>query len=216
MGIKKYFTGKTGFVFWLNIVLAIVVLISIPIIMFNTLDAYTNHGEKVSVPSVVGKSTFEAESALDKLGFVAVVSDSIYRKGAKPGIVLDQNPKAGSLIKGGRIIYLTVNLNGEPLVKLPDLAHNSSLREAEAVLKSLGFKLTEPKYVMGEAKDLVLKIRQGNRDVHFNEMISRERALTIYAGGGEEVNDSLFFDESELEYEYDDENTSESNFDVQL
>ena len=217
MGIKKYFTGKTGFIFWLNVILAIAVLVSIPVILFNTLDSYTNHGEKVSVPSVVGKSTFEAESSLDNVGFVAVVSDSIYRKGAKPGVVLDQNPKAGSLIKGGRIIYLTVNLNGEPLVKLPDLVHNSSLREAEAVLKSLGFKLTETKYVMGEDKDLVLKIKQGSREVHFNEMISRERALTIYAGGGEEEEDSLFFDESELEYEYDeDDNTSESNFDVQL
>ncbi len=213
MGLKKYFTGKTGVVFWVNLLLAVAVLVAIPTILFNTLDAYTNHGEKSSVPSVIGMNSFEAESVLDEKGFVAVVADSIYRKGAKPGAVLDQVPKAGALIKRGRLIYLTVNLNGEPLVRMPDI--NVSLREAEVLLKALGFKLTAPKYVEGEYKDLVLEVRQGNRKIRKGEMVSRERALTIYVGAGEEENDSIFFADSLSDFQYD-ENISESNFDVQL
>ena len=48
MGLKKYFTGKTGFAFWLNVFLAIVVLITVPVLLFNCLDSYTHHGEKLS------------------------------------------------------------------------------------------------------------------------------------------------------------------------
>ncbi|MBR4590934.1 MAG: PASTA domain-containing protein [Bacteroidaceae bacterium] len=217
MGLKKYFTGKTGFAFWLNVFLAIVVLITVPVLLFNCLDSYTHHGEKLSVPSVIGKRAYEAESILDKKGFVAVISDSTYRKSAKPGAVLDQNPKAGIMVKSGRIIYLTINLYGEPLVKIPDLAHNSSLREAEVQLHSLGFKTTAPKFVPGQAKDLVLMIKQGRREVHSGEMVSKERALTIYAGAGIEESDTVYFED---DYSKDSlintEEIHESNFDVQL
>ena len=49
-------------------------------------------------------------------------------------------------MKEGRTIYLTVTTSKVPLVKLPDLIDNSSLRQAEAKLKAMGFKLTEPEY----------------------------------------------------------------------
>ena len=217
MGIKKYFTGKSGAIFWINVLLAVALLICIPVILFNTLDAYTNHGEKVSVPSVEGMKYYEAEEVLDQSGFVAVITDSTYKKSAKPGAVLDQTPKAGSLIKQGRIVYLTINLNGEPLVKMPDLVDNSSYREAEITLKALGFKLTAPTYVEGVEKDRVLKIKQGKRAVRAGEMISKERALTLFVGAGEIEEDSLYFDDDDGAEEYDiDTDISESNFDLQL
>lgn len=215
MEIKKYFTGKSGAIFWINVLLATVVLICIPVILFNTLDAYTNHGEKVSVPSVEGMKYYEAEEVLDRSGFVAVIADSTYKKSAKPGAVLDQTPKAGNLIKQGRIVYLTINLNGEPLVKMPDLVDNSSYREAEITLKALGFKLTAPTYVEGVEKDRVLKIKQGKRAVRAGEMISKERALTLFIGAGEIEEDSLYFDDGAEEYDIDTD-ISESNFDLQL
>ncbi len=217
MGLKKYFKGKSGAIFWVNVALAILVLVCIPVVVFNSLDAYTNHGEKLSVPSVVGKKYYEAERLLDSKGFVAIVADSTYRKSAKPGSVLDQTPKAGSLIKEGRIVYLTINLNGEPLVKFPDIVGNSSYREAEISLKALGFKLTAPQYVEGVDKGQVVRVKQGRRDVHAGEQISRERALTLYVGAGEiEEEDSLYFeDESDGEYNTD-VDVNENNFDVQL
>lgn len=215
MGLKKYFTGKSGAIFWINVALAIALLVCIPVILFNTLDAYTHHGEKVSVPAVEGMKYYEAETLLDQNGFVAVISDSTYKKTAKPGAVLDQTPKAGSLIKQGRIVYLTINLNGEPLVKMPDLVDNSSYREAEITLKALGFKLTAPTYVEGVEKDRVLKIKQGKRDVKTGEMISKERALTLFVGAGEIEEDSLYFDDGSEDFDIDTD-ISESNFDVQL
>ena len=218
MGLKKYFVGKTGFVFWLNVVLAAIVLICIPVLVFDSLDAYTNHGDKVSVPSIEGKSAYEAERILSSNGLVAVISDSTYKKSAKPGTVLDQNPKSGNMVKPGRLIYMTVNLFGEPLAKLPDLAHNSSLREAEIKLRAIGFKLTQPKYVPGQYKDQVLMIKQGRREVHGGDMISKERALTLYVGAGEEDEDTIVFDDETVRdpNSENDLDEHESNFDVQL
>lgn len=215
MGLKKYFKGKTGLIFWINVVLALGLLFCIPVIAFNTLDSYTNHGEKVSVPSVIGKSFREASQTLEKSGFVAIITDSTYKKSAKPGSVLEQTPKSGTLIKSGRIVYLTVNLKGEPLVKMPDLVGNCSFREAEITLKSLGFKLTAPQYVEGADKDQVLRIKQGKRDVHAGESISRERSLTLYVGAGEIEEDSLYFEDGDEDYDID-LDISESNFDDQL
>ena len=218
MGLKKYFTGKTGVVFWLNVLLAIGVLVCVPTLIFNSLDRYTNHGEQISVPSVVGKTAYEAESMLGERGFMAVISDSTYKKGAKPGAVLDQNPKAGSMIKSGRIVYLSINLFGEPLVQVPDLAHNCSMREAEIKLKSLGFKLTAPQYVIGQDKDMVLMVKQGRREVKAGEMVSKERALTLYVGAGAEKTDTISFDDEIITTpgDADDLEVHESNFDIQL
>lgn len=215
MGLKKYFKGKTGVIFWVNVVLALGLLFCISVIAFNTLDSYTNHGEKISVPSVVGKTFREARTTLASSGFEAVITDSTYKKTAKPGAVLEQTPKSGTLIKSGRIVYLTVNMFGEPMVKMPDLVGNSSFREAQIILRSLGFKLTEPQYIEGADKDQILKIRQGNRDVHAGEMISRERSLTLFVGAGEIEEDSLYFDDGNGEYDIDTD-ISESNFDEQL
>lgn len=215
MGLKKYFKGRSGTIFWVNVILAIVVLVSIPIVIFNTLDMYTNHGEKVSVPSVIGDKYYEAESTLDSKGFVAIVADSTYRKSAKPGTVLEQTPKAGSLIKTGRIVYLTINLNGEPLTKMPDIVGNSSYREAEITLKALGFKLTAPHYVEGVDKDQVVRVKQGRKEIHTGEMVSRDRALTLYIGQGEIEEDSVYLEGEDEERDVETD-MNENNFNVQL
>lgn len=195
MGLKTYFTGKTGFTFWLNIVLMLMVLLAVPFGTFYALDIYTHHGEKIEVPEITGQRPETAIALLEEHGLKGIVADSTYSSSAVPGIVLEQTPKSGSEVKSGRVIYLTINLNGEPMVKMPDLANNSSLREAEAQLKALGFKLTPTMLIEGEPKDFVIGIKQGMREVYAGEMVSRDRALTIVAGAGE-TEDSLAVDSS--------------------
>ncbi|MBO5024702.1 MAG: PASTA domain-containing protein [Bacteroidaceae bacterium] len=208
MGLKTYFTGKTGFTFWLNIVLMLMVLLAVPFGTFYALGIYTHHGEKIEVPEITGQRPETAIALLEERGLKGIVADSTYSSSASPGIVLEQTPKSGSEVKSGRIIYLTINLNGEPMVKMPDLANNSSLREAEAQLKALGFKLTPTMLIEGEPKDFVIGIKQGMREVYAGEMVSRDRALTIVAGAGE-TEDSLAVDSSLTE-------DSDVDFDIDL
>lgn len=194
MALSTYFKGRSGRIFWLNAAAAVMVLIAAPLIAFYTLGIYTNHGEKIEVPSVIGKSAYEAGELIDQANLRAVISDSIYSAGMPPGSILEQRPAAGATVKSGHIVYLTVNLGGQPSVRFPDLSGNSSLREAEMQLRELGFRLTECERVKNEPKDLVIAIRQGIRELHAGDMVSRERPLTILAGAG--INDSLELDTS--------------------
>ena len=185
MAIKNYFTGKSGLKFWFNIFLMLFLIVAVPVLTFILLDTFTHHGEKIEVPSVIGRSLTSAERMLEDRGLVAVVVDSAYDKSMMRGAVLDQSPAAGYEVKGGRVIYLTVNMNCMPLVQLPDVVNRGSLREGEALLKSLGFQLTSHEVVMDKPKDLIIGVKQRGHDVFPGQKISIEYKLTIVIGGGE-------------------------------
>ena len=200
MALKDFFTGKSGTKFWANIILMVLVIVAIPIAALYMLDSFTHHGEKIEVPNVVGKSLYDAETMLKDRGLLAMVVDSVYDKRAPKGSVLEQTPKSGFEVKGGRMVYLTVNLKGEPMAQLPDVVGHGSLREAVALLQSLGFKLTAHKPVIGRPKDLVLGVKQGARDVHAGETIPRDRALTLVIGGGE-IDSTMYDEEEDLDFD---------------
>lgn len=210
MGIKKYFTGRTGLKFWLNILAMIVVLIGVPLGFFSLLGPYTHHGEKIKVPYVVGMSAYDAQMTLENAGLQGVVNDSDFMQGLPPGVILEQSPDTLAEVKSGRVISLKINLNGERLVKLPDLSGNSSLRQARAQLEAMGFKLAPDKIIDGYPKDLVVGIRQGTKELHSGEMVSKDRALTIMVGGGE-MNDTLPYNDFDETFGYEDDDMTTSS-----
>lgn len=217
MALKNFFTGKSGVKFWMNIVMMVLIIVAMPVGALYMLDSFTHHGEKIEVPNVLGKSLYDAEAMLKDRGLVALVVDSVYDKSAPRGSVLEQSPKSGYEVKGGRMVYLTVNLKGEPMAQLPDVVGHGSLREAVALLQSLGFKLTAHKPVLGRPKDLVLGVKQGTRDVHAGETIPRDRPLTLVIGGGE-IDSTMYEDEFDVEDDFEDVNIDEDgeDFDIEL
>ena len=217
MALKNFFTGKSGVKFWVNIVMMVLIIVAVPVGALYMLDSFTHHGEKIEVPNVLGKSLYDAETMLKDRGLVALVVDSMYDKSAPRGSVLEQSPKSGFEVKGGRMVYLTVNLKGEPMAQLPDVVGHGSLREAVALLQSLGFKLTAHKPVLGRPKDLVLSVKQGIRDVHAGETIPRDRPLTLVIGGGE-IDSTMYEDEFDVEDDFEDVNIDEDgeDFDIEL
>ena len=111
--------------------------------------------------------------------------------------ILEQNPAGGSKVKSGRTVYLTVNADSAPKVAIPDVMDNSSLRQAEAKLRALGFKITEPEYISGE-KDWVYSIKYRGRDLKAGEKVPHEAVLTLTVGNGNETmpEDSALVNES--------------------
>ncbi len=195
MGLKSYFKGRSGMMFWINVLLMFVLLVGFPVLGLQFLGSYTHHGEKVEVIDVVGQNVYEAEMALSSLGLEAVVADSTYQRDMPAGVIVRQVPKAGNEIKSGRIVYLTKNLDHEPLVVLPDLVGNCSRREAEAQLRSLGFRLTEDEEVEDEPKDLVVGIKQNGRRLTAEQRISKGLPLTLCVGAGYD-DDTIYVDNS--------------------
>jgi beta-lactam-binding protein with PASTA domain len=181
--------------FWINVLLMFVLLVGFPVLGLQFLGSYTHHGEKVEVIDVVGQNVYEAEIALSSLGLEAVVADSTYQRNMPAGVIVRQVPKAGNEIKSGRIVYLTKNLDHEPLVVLPDLVGNCSRREAEAQLRSLGFRLTEDEEVEDEPKGLVVGIKQNGRRLTAEQRISKGLPLTLCVGAGYD-DDTIYVDNS--------------------
>lgn len=175
--------------------IAVVVLL-----MFGTLkgiDIYTHHGEAVVVPDVKGMTVAEAGAVFDSRGLACIVSDSTYVKDKPAGCILDYNPAAGQKVKEGRIIYLTINAINIPLQAVPDVADNSSLRQAEARILASGFKLNDIEYMAGE-KDWVYGVKYQDRVLAMGEKVPMGATLTLMVGnGGEEMQegDSLSADE---------------------
>ena len=196
MGLRSYFTGRSGCLFWLNVLLALVLLIGIPYAAFNSLDILTHHGEKIQVPQVMSMDGKKAIAKLEKSHLVGVVFDSIYVANKKPGIVLSQSPHAGNLVKSGRSIYLTLNRSGEPPIRVPDLIRNSTDRLAARQLENLGFTLNKTEIVYNEPKGLLLAIQQGDRKIKAGDMLHKDEPLTLGAAGGEPLLDSLGIDTS--------------------
>lgn len=181
--------------FWINVLLMFVLLVGFPVLGLQFLGSYTHHGEKVEVIDVVGQNVYEAEIALSSLGLETVVADSTYQRNMPAGVIVRQVPKAGNEIKSGRIVYLTKNLDHEPLVVLPDLVGNCSRREAEAQLRSLGFRLTEDEEVEDEPKGLVVGIKQNGRRLTAEQRISKGLPLTLCVGAGYD-DDTIYVDNS--------------------
>ena len=160
------------------------------------LNMYTHHGEGIPVPDLKGKDFEKAYLQLEGLGLGLVVSDSGYNKQMPANSILAQTPGQGQLVKQGRVIYVTVNSPSSPTFTIPDIVDNSSLREAEARLTAMGFRLTAPLEVEGE-KDWIYGIVCRGRRVSNGDRISIDHPLTLMVGKGTtEYVDSIEYIES--------------------
>ena len=181
----KEFFGKfcSKFLFWNLIAMALVVILLVVGVNYG-LDWYTHHGESIRVPNIEGMRIAKAREMMDECGLEIVVTDSGYNKRLPADCVLTQSPGAGLTVKSGHTIYVTINSSNSPSVAIPDVVDNSSYREAEAKLISLGFKVLPPQYVTGE-KDWVYGVSCNGRKVSTGERISIEQPLTLLVGSGQ-------------------------------
>ena len=117
--------------------LGIMALIVLTVIfgIFWFLDSYTKHDDAlVNIPNLEGVRASKALRTLDDLGLQGMVSDTVYKDGAKKLAVINQNPIAGLDVKKGRKVYLVINTGDVPMVIVPDLAEKTSLQQATNIL----------------------------------------------------------------------------------
>ena len=190
ISLKDFFSFKNNKVFWVNLIAMPIVVVSVIFGVLHWLDTYTHHGESIIVPNINGLPLEEAGKELNKKNLELEVVDSNYVKGMPAGAVLEQKPVAGAKVKIGRTIYLTINTGEIPKVAIPDIIDNSSYRQAEARLRAMGFKLTEPEYIEGE-KDWMYGVKYNGKELTSGEKIPREAVLTLCVGDDELKGDSI-------------------------
>ena len=190
ISFKEFFSFKHNRFFWLNLIAMIIVLITVLWGTLYWLDNYTRHGQSINVPNVKGLPLLQAENEINKRELNSMVIDSNYVKGMPAGAVLEQTPEGNSKVKQGRTIYLSINTSDVPKIAIPDLIDNISFRQAEARLRAIGFKLTEPEEVDGE-KNWVYGIKYNGKSLMSGDKVPHEAMLTLCVGKGDKVeNDS--------------------------
>ncbi len=90
-----------------------------------------------TVPDVVGRTEAEAVADLTEAGFEADVTQAFSDR--KAGLVVSQEPKAGSNLKEGSAVALTVSKGGKP-VSVPDVVGTTS-SQATATLRDAGLEV---------------------------------------------------------------------------
>lgn len=161
------------------------------------LEFYTHHGEGIVVPKIQGMTYNKARLLLEQEGLIILVSDSGYNKTLPADCILAQTPGSGAKVKQGHIIYVTVNSPTSPSFTIPDIVDNSSVREAEAKLTAMGFRLLPAQEVPGE-RDWVYGIVCRGRRVSNGDRIPIDYPLTLLVGGGSigESDDFEYVDQS--------------------
>ena len=109
------------------------------LVVIFVLKIYTRHDEAILIPDLKGKSDAEARAILEDMGLEMVVTDSLFLPEAAPGTVRDQNPKAGSAVKGGRIIFISIFKKTPPMVPI-NVKEGDHVQIASLRLSNKGIK----------------------------------------------------------------------------
>lgn len=152
------------------------------------LGIFTRHGRHREVPEMVGLSLDEAtELAAHNGGLRIEVSDSLFVPIYDGGVVLEQNPKAGTEVKNGRRIFVTVNSYRQKMVEIPYVT-GFSLRQAKNNLESVGLEIERLEYVEDIATNYILSQKFGGRTIEEGQKVDAEigSGITLVVGRGED------------------------------
>ncbi len=180
--MSKFFQYLGTKTFRRHLIIAIVSIIIFVTLIFFVLRNYTHHGEKIMVPDLKNKSITEAIGLLEQQGFRYEV-DSVYQSDARPGIILDQDPIAGSFVKDNRTIYLTMITLTPPVVNFPEIREMTFL-EARAMLGNLELRIGDTTYVPDIARDVVLDVRYGGEELKAGQEIPKGSRINLILGNG--------------------------------
>lgn len=143
-----------------NVVLALSVLVIALFLVNILLNVFTRHNRYIAVPEFLNLTLDEATrlSRQDKLRIE--INDSLYVPAFDPGVILEQRPSAGTQVKPGRRIYVTINSSQQKMTEVPYVA-GYSLRQAKNILETAGLEIDNLVYVSDIATNNVLEQRVG-------------------------------------------------------
>ena len=175
---------KTGlFSNWIvkNLIWALVFIAGLILVVNILLGIITQHGKEITVPDFTNMSFREARETAHHSGVRVEIIDSVYVRRMQRGAVFTQTPPAGSKVKKGRRVLLTINTIVPKQVTMPNLV-GYSMRQAKAELASRGLALGRLIYVSDIATNNVLKQLYHNREIRLGESVESGAAIDLVVG----------------------------------
>ena len=172
-GTGKGKGGRAGI-----IIAALLALAAIGITLFLV---FGNKPAGIEVPNVVGKTTAEAQAAIEDAGFEVGNVEMVYSSQVPADSVVSQSPDAGRKEPGGTKINLSVS-QGEEQVQVPDIT-NMTAAEARSTLQRYGLR-----YESGAAEhsDTIAENRVARQSPEAGASVTKNSVVTYYLSAGEE------------------------------
>ncbi len=173
---------KSKLFLW-QIATAIVVIIVLLTVLSWSLTRYTRYGRTIIVPQFEGYTERQVKDQIANIGLDYIVIDSMFRADMKPGVIIDQIPKAGKTVKKGRKMFLTINAFSREMVTMPQLV-DYSLRNAQVVIESSGLRVGTITYKPSDYNDLVLGQIVDGKSVKQGTKIAKGTVVDLVVGSG--------------------------------
>lgn len=138
-----------------NIVVIALVFLGLAIASFIAMALGTRHSARRTVPDFVGLKMTDAEYFAGRRDLQIIINDSLHVSAYPGGVILDQLPKGGVVVKPGRKVYVTINSSRQRMVEVPYVA-GRSLRQAKNMLETAGLTIDHLEYAEDIATNYVL------------------------------------------------------------
>jgi len=149
---------------------------------FAYLPSTTNHGETITVPSIEGMQISQLEDFLIKRNLRYEVNDSSYSSEYPALTVLKQYPQAGSKVKEGRKIFISINRISPPTVPIPALV-DGSVVNADAVLRSNELKRGRIELVAGPF-NVVKEMKYQGKKIEAGQLVPKGSVIDLVVMDG--------------------------------
>ncbi len=170
--------------FFIQLGLAVLVLIAVCFLTLRWLKSTTNHGEFVAVPDFSKMSVMEMRKAAEDAGLRYEVLDSTNFNPEYPRFsILEQNPPAGTKVKENRKIYFTVNPSGYKKVTVPKIIQVTQ-RNATSMLRAVGLDVQRVTYINELGKDMVYYIKFKGQEVNPGDKLPKTSKVELICGNG--------------------------------
>jgi len=194
MSVIKFITSKT---FFLQVLIAAGIVATFTFLLILFLDFRTNHGQEIKVPDLAKMKLNTAEEQLNELDLELFLLDTVdFNPDFPPHSIVEQDPKAGSLVKDGRKIYIKLNAGGFTSVEIPEFK-DKTYRQILSTLTALTLKEGKITYKPHIAKDVVLQLYQNGMRLRAGDMVKKNSTIEIVLGDGKQVFDENTFDSEE-------------------
>lgn len=184
---KENFLKSHPWVLHLLLMLAITVVVLV--LVFTFIKIYARQGQEYELPDVVGKNVAELQ-ADNQLELDVVVMDSIFRPGQEGGLILTQDPKAGTMVKKGRKLYITMTAYTPEDAVLPELA-GLTVRQAVSELTAEGLEVGTLKFVEDPYKNIIVDQTCKGKTVYAGQQIERGSVIDLVVGLGDSTGRSV-------------------------
>lgn len=181
--MRSFWSWLRQYTILYHLVIMVLSFLGLAVAAYVAMAVGTRHYTHRTVPNMVGIRVDDAEHYASRRGLQIVINDSLHVAAYPGGVILDQLPKGGVVVKPGRKVYVTINAFRQRMVKVPYVA-GRSLRQAKNMLEAAGLIIEQLVYVDDIATNYVLAEKVDDVDILEGSEVEVEQGsgVVLYVG----------------------------------